>query len=409
MRNIILLVATSVLSSFPIPSEANESAPYVWPTCGRVDEFPDKEWVLKDPQEVGWDNAQLRKAEELFQSMESAGLMVVHKGKLVASWGKVDEKYANASMRKALIHSLVGNAIDKGHFSLNDTLEKLDIQDTNPALTQEERQATVADLLQTRSGIFHSALFEVGSWKRVRSDLAQSDYNPAPGELWIYNNWDFNVVGTVLENSTGQKIGPMFSSQISKPLNMNDFVEDDVVYLYSSDISQRIMDNHSDFPAYDFKTSVRDIARYGLMYLNCGRWEEKQVVSKNWVLKSIDGPAITEGAPERFQGAFSTLGSYGYLQWIEKPGMQKYMRDVTISSPWYYGSGYRGHFYMVWPALDLVIAHQVSNWGGNSLIGQLGRKFFGSPSVNVEELSELLYQIILAHPKATDAFQKKRQ
>ena len=89
--------------------------------------------------------------------------------------------------------------------------------------------------------------------------------------------------------------------------------------------------------------------------------------------------------------------------------MQKYMRDVTISSPWYYGSGYRGHFYMVWPALDLVIAHQVSNWGGNSLIGQLGRKFFGSPSVNVEELSELLYQIILAHPKATDAFQKKRQ
>ncbi len=376
-----------------------------WPSCGTVDEFPGNEWIQSDAHALGWDIGQLQYAEDVFSDMESVGVMVVHRGRLVASWGDVDEKYANASMRKALIHSVVGNAIEAGHFSLDNTLAELDIQETTAPLTDIERSATVSDILRSRSGIFHSALFEIGGWKNIRMDLEQSDFDPNPGDFWIYNNWDFNVIGAILEQQSGEKIGDLFNRQIALKVDMQDFEISDVGYMTQSDFTEKVMDNVSDFPAYDFKTSVRDLARYGLIYLNCGKWNGEQVIPNDWVKQSIDGPAISEGAPEDFQDWFSGMGSYGYLQWIEKPGKQKYFRDQTITSPWYYGSGYRGHFYMVWPALDLVIAHQVSNWGGNSLIGQVGRRLFGSPTVEDWELSHLLHQIILAHPEGEAAFQ----
>ena len=392
---------TSIIASLMLlgPVHAQE-----WPACGTVDDYPGAEWEQSDAQALGWDLGQLQYAEDVYSDMESAGVMVVHRGKLIASWGEVDEKYTNASMRKALIHSVVGNAIEVGHFSLDDTLADLNIQESVSPLSDVERSATVADILRSRSGIFHSALFEIGGWKNIRMELEQSDFDPNPGDFWIYNNWDFNVIGTILEQQSGKKIGDMFNDQIAQKIKMQDFEVSDVGYMVQSDFTEKVMDNVSDFAAYDFKTSVRDLARYGLMYLDCGKWNGEQVIPKNWVEISIDGPAVTEGAPQDFQDWFSGMGSYGYLQWIEKPGKQKYFPDLQITSPWYYGSGYRGHFYMVWPALDLVIAHQVSNWGGNSLIGQVGRRLFGAPTVEEWELSHLLHQIILAHPQGNNAF-----
>ena len=45
----------------------------------------------------------------------------------------------------------------------------------------------------------------------------------APGTFRYYNNWDFNVLGTIFEKRTGLKIGEAFYQRIAKPIGMQDF------------------------------------------------------------------------------------------------------------------------------------------------------------------------------------------
>lgn len=44
-----------------------------------------------------------------------------------------------------------------------------------------------------------------------------------PGEEFYYNNWDFNVLGTIFETETGIALGVAFNQWIAQPLGMQDF------------------------------------------------------------------------------------------------------------------------------------------------------------------------------------------
>jgi len=119
--------------------------------------------------------------------------MVVHRGRLIASWGAVEERYTAQSVRKALLNSLVGQLVGDGRLRPGLTLAELGIDDSDPSLTEAERQATLRDLLMSRSGIFHSALYEAGGWTRARRALREAEAEAGrdlypPGAYWIYNN-----------------------------------------------------------------------------------------------------------------------------------------------------------------------------------------------------------------------------
>ena len=85
------------------------------------------------------------------------------------------------------------NYINFRHFRhfviLGISLEELGIDDFEPSLTLEEKQATVGDLIKARSGIYHPAL---GKSPGMRSMRPKRHSHP-PGTFWYYNNWDFNA------------------------------------------------------------------------------------------------------------------------------------------------------------------------------------------------------------------------
>jgi CubicO group peptidase (beta-lactamase class C family) len=63
-----------------------------------------------------------------------------------------------ASVRKSLLSALIGNAVERKEMDLQRTMESLGIDDNEPSLSAEEKTATVRDLLEARSGIYHAAL-----------------------------------------------------------------------------------------------------------------------------------------------------------------------------------------------------------------------------------------------------------
>ena len=107
-------------------------------------------------------------------------------------------------------------------------MDELGIDNIPPVLAKKEKLATVRDLLMSKSGIYHAAAAETEKMKKLRPK--RGSY--APGTFFYYNNWDFNVLGTVFEKTTGEKIFQSFKINIADKIGMKDFNPDLCSYRY---------------------------------------------------------------------------------------------------------------------------------------------------------------------------------
>src|ERR1700676_2995207 len=126
----------------------------------------------------------------------------------------------------AALSALYGIYSAEAAIDINQTLEQLGIDDSPDPLTKEEKQARVVDLLRARSGVYHKVDFETESMQKSRPPRGSH----APGTFWYYNNWDFNVLGTIFEKKTGLKIGDAFYQRVAKPIGMQDYRPSDGKY-----------------------------------------------------------------------------------------------------------------------------------------------------------------------------------
>ncbi len=334
LRSIFLLCISVVIAS----RVAGQSAPS---STNSPDAFPGASWQrITAPEKAGWSKEKLAAARQFAEtdSIHSTAVMIVQGGKVVDQWGDFDKKIDAYSVRKSLISALYGIYASEGTIDINETLERLGIDDSPDPLTKEEKQARVVDLLRARSGVYHLVDFETASMAKNRP--ARGSH--APGTFWYYNNWDFNVLGTIFEKKTGLKIGQAFYERIAKPIGMQDFEPGDVFYFGGP---------ASIHPTYHFEISARDLARFGLLYLHHGRWNGKQIVPETWVEKSTH-------ASEMISSNGVNLGGYEYLWWIDYGGVH----FPEISLPGIYSArGAGAHYLFVIPTLDLVVVHRTDN------------------------------------------------
>jgi CubicO group peptidase (beta-lactamase class C family) len=300
---------------------------------GAIAQNPQEAWEqYKTPEEAGWSSEKLEQAKELYDSLDAAAFMIVYDGKVLVSWGDVKRRYMCHSVRKSFLSALYGTHVDDGSIDLNKTLAELNIDDKFP-LTETEKQATIRDLLKARSGVYHPAAYETQAMKAKRPKRGSH----ARDTFWYYNNWDFNALGTIIEQETRSDIFADFKNRIADPLQMEDF---------------RLMDGyhhleaeHSIHPAYPFRMSAQDMARFGLLFLQDGRWNDKQIISKEWIKESTRSYSKTDDRG----------GGYGYLWWISGE-----FKELGMYSA--YGVGTQ--IISVLPGANLVIVQRVNTYEG---------------------------------------------
>ena len=266
-------VAATVLDSVNTAGSTQSMAfaPMTPPAPGKV---PGRIWEkAARPADAGWSEEALNSAWELATSMGSGAILVVHRGVVVASWGNVSEPYDVFSVRKSLLHALLGPLVESGALDLDATLAQLNIDD-RAGLTATERTARVRDLLGSRSGVYLPAAYET----RENAANRPRRGSHGPGEFFYYNNWDFNALGTIYERVSKGRIFEDFQQRIAAPLEMEDF---------SIAHTEYERDRVSEHPAYLFRMTARDLARFGLLYLRNGRWRDRQIVPANWIDLSV--------------------------------------------------------------------------------------------------------------------------
>ncbi len=266
-------------------------------------------------------------------SLNTTGMMIIQDGKIVFDFGDLVELSYLASARKSLLSILYGIYEDKGLINLESSLEELGIDEVTP-LTDTEKEATIDQIINARSGIYLPAA-NAGSGPNPPS---RGEYKP--GEYFYYNNWDFNAAGGIFEKLVGKSLFKVFEEEIALPIGMEDFGYGNQRKYANPEVTN--------FPAYHFYLSTRDMARVGYLMLKNGKWEDKQIIPEDWIKKST-----TKVSEPTDYG--DMLTGYSYMWWILEESKHRNLEGA------YTAAGAYGQYITVLPKLNMVIAHKTND------------------------------------------------
>lgn len=332
--------------------------------CDPRQAYPQERWAPAYDAAVGWNEDRLKAAWAKARSAHYSGGMLVYRGKMIGRFGDIKSPFQARSIRKSLLGAVIGRLVADGRLKLDSTLDQLGIDD-RPPLTSREKRATVRDLLMSRSGVYHDAAYALPDKDRP----ARGAFGP--GQHFWYNNWDFNALGTIAEKAGQSSLFAQFESGVAKPLQMQD-------YPYGSGDYRR--DPGSIIPAYLFEMSVRDRARFGLLYLQHGCWNGRQLLPADWVDTSISPLTDRDGEMD-----------FGYLWWSQEP-----IQSVGMHSRLIMARGNGNQYITLIPEADavLVLAYDMDHWAWvNWLRDQVGL----APTYG--QYVDVLKTVIAARPK----------
>jgi CubicO group peptidase (beta-lactamase class C family) len=288
--------------------------------------------------------------------------------------GRRAQKIKISSMRKSLLSALYGIYVPLHHFDLDTPIGSLGVDD-DPPLTAEEKQATVRMLLEARSGVYHGY---VAGTPGMREGWPTRGSH-SPGSYWFYNNWDSNALGSIFEKEFKTPIANAFDARIARRIAMQDFRVDDMYCLHApADASTDF--NKSIHPAYHFRTTARDLARFGYLFLRNGEWQGESVVPKAWVSESTHAHSQAKAGE-----------GYGYLWWVD---------GFDLPEGSFSAQGALAKYVVVVPARDLVVAYLNHTEFPDDASGLTSDSMKKLPSISHDQMGQLLKMLLDAQAKA---------
>ena len=278
------------------------------------------------------------------------GLLIIKEGEVVYeeyfNGNSQTTRHISWSVAKSFLSSLVGIAVNDGLIDdINDPITKYlpDFKNTG------YDGVTIKNILQMSSGVlfnedyadpnsdinkFGVAIARGTSFrdfaKTLTKDKEQGTYNH-------YVSIDSQMLGLLLDKVTDMPLREYLQMHIWEKIGM----EDEAYYL---------ADNEDvDLALGGLNATLRDYAKFGLLYLNKGKWDNEQVVPEAWVDAShaMDLPHLQPGAGDDLS---SSDWGYGYQWWV--PGFPN--TDYTAS-------GVYNQYIYVDPVTETVIAKISSN------------------------------------------------
>ena len=275
---------------------------------------------------------------EFLADMQTTGLLVLKDDRLGFEryWLGNDgtTQAASWSVGKSFVSALVGIAIGEGAIS---SIED-DVARYAPELKGSAYDGVrLKDVLQMSSGAkwnedYSDPESDINRWVRLFAEGGSVDAFAAssvrgcdPGTLSRYNTTDTHVLGMVVRGATRRSLTEYLREKLWDPLG----AEADAFWVVDS--------TGVEVAGGGLNATLRDYARLGVLYLNGGVWDGRQIVSEDWVKASV-----TPDAPH----LMPSPGSSGYgLQWW-----------VPDSSGVYTAIGVYNQFVWVDPASRTVIA-----------------------------------------------------
>ena len=187
------------------------------------------------------------------------------------------------SITKAVTSLLCGIAVDEGYISISTPITKYipELKDADPLF----KQLTVEHLLDMRTGLDFeesygwnpfSKMAKLYYGKDVVSQFKKLHFKSAPGSTHYYNSMATALLGVAIERAVGVPFAQYLQEKVWKPLDME---ADALITLDDR--------KHRQAKSYGgLVSNVRDLAKIGRLYINGGIYDNKRIVSKEWIDRS---------------------------------------------------------------------------------------------------------------------------
>jgi CubicO group peptidase (beta-lactamase class C family) len=341
----------------------------------RVDYTPlvRDDWEVATPEEQGLDP--LLVAELYYNAAELEtlyGLLVVKDGKLVAegyfNGGSVQEEGNRQSVTKSYTSALVGIALDQGCLSSVDQ-KMLDFfpQLVDEITDQRKEQITIRDLLQMRAGYpweeSDPALWEAlwaGDYVHLIVDFPLiSD----PGSEFHYSNLTADWLGMIVARACDA--------------DLKSFAQEHLFGSIDAEVGDWTQDRDGYYIGHgEIHATVRDMAKFGLLYLNDGAYGGSQILSAAWVHDSLQ-TSSEDAWDYRVGPHFQDIG-YGYQWWSARAG------DRRFNLAW----GHGGQLIVLVDEFDTVIVT-----AADLLYGQTGEQPWNHEKAILNLVGECIHSL----------------
>ena len=343
----LLLISLLLLSSFCDKNDEEIIVPetgYEWPDTNRV-YWPTEGWQTGVLTDHGMDPDKMEIAEEFAQNDPlSRALLVIKDGYLV------HETYYNSggpemstnlwSVTKSFSSALVGLLWDERDITTTD-LYMADLLPQYP----EFNEITLQHVLTHTTGLNWNEegplwvdwIFSE-DWVLAALDRGQ---RKNPGEEFYYSSANTHFLNALVYYRMGQP-GLLAKEHLFDPMGI-EFTPLETAVTYTSwsqyipplPQSWRQDPQGIECASFSLYLTARDMAKFGYLYLNRGRWENQQLLSEEWVTLS------TRDHETNIYGRYS----YGYQWYLTK----------LDGHPAFLASGFGGQIIGVVPSLDLVV------------------------------------------------------
>ncbi len=207
------------------------------------------------------------------------------------------------SVAKSVDTTLIGMAIQDGY------IKSLDEPITNYIPEVAARDARFRDITIRHLVLMASGLrFEPERFSSLGDDsltyafddlrhlaLTETEVVEPPGIHWVYNHYNPILLGLILERTTGKPVTQYLQEKLWTPLGME----------YGG--SWSLDSNKSGFEKMEtgINAPAIDFAKFGRLFLNQGKWNGQQLISREWVAQATQDSGLLKDAPFY----------YGYMWW----------------------------------------------------------------------------------------------
>ncbi|MBL7740489.1 MAG: serine hydrolase [Chitinophagaceae bacterium] len=235
-------------------------------------------WETKSLSSLGWNTAAIQPLKDYLQQKNSKSFMILVNGRIVMEeyfdGHTKDSTWQWNSAGKTLAGTLTGIAAQEGLLQINNKVSDYIGTGWTSAPLLKENLVTNRHLLTMTSGLNDSSNLV------IKQNLT---YMADAGTRWSYHNV-FQKLMDVVAAASGQSYENYFNAKLRDKLGMDGFWNNGVIFKI-------------------YHSNTRSMARFGLMALNKGKWQNEQIINQTFFEESINSSQTINP-------------SYGYFWWL---------------------------------------------------------------------------------------------
>lgn len=302
------------------------------------------EWQSVSPATLGWDVSAIPALTTMLEENGTRAFILLKNGKIVMEYYfgnnitgtapfSATSYWYWASAGKTLTAFIVGKAAEDGYLTVNDKTSDYLGEGWTSLTRPQEDAITIRHQLTMTTGL------DDGVADNHSFAPADMIYKAPAGTRWAYHNAPYSILEHVVTSATGMSFNSYFRSALADSIGM------DGLWNWSGN------DNV-------FFSTARSMARFGLLMLNNGDWDGREIIRDKTFFSEMINTSQTLNK------------SYGYLWWLN--GKESFMvpelrtvfnGSITPEAPpdMFSGIGKYGQYVSVVPSQNIVLVRMGEN------------------------------------------------